>query len=293
MSNKSVHQFDNGIAKKTVHIASNGVVQCAVLYCPEIKQCRVGAKNSIGSNGPYSFRFDAENEIGGEGPGFRVGRKISGANSVFTIDRKNCYAWKTKGWEKMKVFVNILSISRILAAFAVVPLLLEQYFDLAFVVFAAACVSDWLDGFLAKKYKVETKIGGVLDHMGDKFLVTTTLIMMIMFLQIWSVLVPAVLMICRELYVSGLREFMGTQRIEMPVPKRRFSFGKIKTSVQMAALGAMLLWVWAVNADWQSEILTYYMLFVGIGGLWLALACSLFSAGEYTVQFAKNLKRIK
>ena len=193
----------------------------------------------------------------------------------------------------MKIFVNLLSISRIAAAFALVPLLLEQYFDWAFVVFVLAAISDWADGFLARRFRVVTKIGGVLDHMGDKFLVVNALIMMIMFLQIWSVLVPSVLMICRELYVSGLREFMGTQKIEMPVPKDRFAIGKMKTFVQMAALAAMLLWVWAVNADWQSEILNYYLLFVGIGGLWLALICSLASAARYTVQFAGNMKKIK
>ena len=193
----------------------------------------------------------------------------------------------------MKIFVNLLSVSRIVAAFAIVPLLLEQYFDWAFYVFVFAAFSDWLDGFLARRFRVETKVGGVLDHMGDKFLVVNALIMVIMFLQIWSVLAPAVLMICRELYVSGLREFLGTQKIEMPVPKARFSIGKIKTAVQMLVLAMMLLWVWAVNADWQSELLTYYLLFAGIGGLWLALACSLTSAAQYTVQFAKNMKRIK
>jgi CDP-diacylglycerol--glycerol-3-phosphate 3-phosphatidyltransferase len=193
----------------------------------------------------------------------------------------------------MKAFVNILSVFRIVAAFAVVALLLEQYFDWTFFVFAAAAASDWLDGFLARKCHVETKIGGVLDHMGDKFLVVNALIMMIMFLQIWSVLVPSILMICRELYVSGLREFMGTQKIGMPVPKERFSVGKVKTFVQMIALCAMTLWVWAVNEDWQSEVWTYYMLFAGIGGLWLALVCSLASAAQYTARFVRNLKKIK
>jgi len=129
--------------------------------------------------------------------------------------------------------------------------------------------------------------------MGDKFLVVNAMIMMIMFLQIWWVVAPSVLMICRELYVSGLREFLGTQKIEMPVPKEKFAFGKIKTFVQMIALAAMLLWVLAVNADWQSEILNYYLLFAGIGGLWIALICSLASAARYTIQFARNMKKIK
>jgi len=193
----------------------------------------------------------------------------------------------------MKFFVNFLSVFRILAAFAIIPMLMEQMFAASFILFVLASVSDWLDGFLAKKFKVITKIGGVIDHMGDKFLVANALIMMVVFLQIWWVLVPAILMICRDLYVSGLREFMGTQKIAMPVPKQRFSLGKVKTAAQMLALSCVFLWVWAVNADWSSEILTYDMLFIGIGLLWIALLFSLVSAGQYTVEFIKNLKKIK
>ena len=141
-----------------------------------------------------------------------------------------------------------------------------------------------------------TKIGGVLDHIGDKFLVVNALIMSVMFLQIWQVIVPAILMVCRELYVSGLREFMGTQKIAMPVPKYRFSIGKIKAFVQMIAVAALFLWIWAVNAenaDWNSDFLTHDMLFVAICGLWLATLCSVVSAAQYTAAFVKNLKKIK
>ena len=52
----------------------------------------------------------------------------------------------------------------------------------------------------------------------------------------WTVVIPIIIMIARELYISGLREFLGTQKIEMPVPKARFSMGKIKTTIQMIAI---------------------------------------------------------
>jgi len=198
----------------------------------------------------------------------------------------------------MKIFVNILSIFRIIAAFAIIPLLLGQLFPWAFFVFVFASISDWLDGFLARKFKATSKIGGVIDHIGDKFLVANTLVMLVMFLQIWPVILPAVVMICRELYVSGLREFLGTQKIEMPVPKYRFSFGKIKAAVQMLAIAVLMFWIWAVNADWMwmmydGDVFTYYLLYTGIGGLWLAMLFSVLSAGQYTAQFVKNLKKIK
>ena len=193
----------------------------------------------------------------------------------------------------MKIFVNMLSIFRIFSAFLIVPLLLEQLFMTAFIVFVAAAMSDWLDGFLARRFKVQTKIGGVLDHMGDKFLVVNALVMMIMFLQIWWVIAPAVLMICRNLYVSGLREFMGTEKMEMPVPKDKFALGKVTTFLQMGSLALLLLWIWAVNADWDSEFLTYHILFAGVGGLSLAAFFSIVSAVQYTSTFVKNLKKTK
>jgi CDP-diacylglycerol--glycerol-3-phosphate 3-phosphatidyltransferase len=193
----------------------------------------------------------------------------------------------------MKIFVNFLSVFRIIAAFLIVPLLMGQQFSAAFVAFVLASASDWFDGYLARKFKACTKIGGVIDHIGDKFLVANALVMMVMFLQIWHVVVPAIVMICRELYVSGLREFMGTQKIEMPVPKYRFSIGKIKAFAQMVSISAMMLWIWAVNAGWPGEFLAYDLLWCSIGGLWLAMLCSLASAAQYTAVFVKNLKRIK
>ena len=140
----------------------------------------------------------------------------------------------------MKVIANALSIFRILAAFAIVPFMLTGWYEISAILFVLAAVSDFLDGYLAKKFKATSKLGGVLDHMGDKFLVANGLILAALFLQSVWVIIPAVLMICRDLYVSGLREFLGTQKIEMPVPKARFSMGKVKTALQMLALTCLL-----------------------------------------------------
>ena len=112
-------------------------------------------------------------------------------------------------------------------------------------------------------------------------------------------------MIARELYVSGLREFLGSQKIEMPVSSPRFSMAKIKTTIQMVALSAMFLWVLYVNtgfgvetfADWGFSY--YYilmmrdLLYAAIAGLWLSTVASVWSATEYTVIFAKKIKTIK
>ena len=184
----------------------------------------------------------------------------------------------------MRFFVNFLSIFRILSAFVIVPLFIFDMYMATFILYLLASISDLLDGYLARKYNVCTKIGGVLDHIGDKFLVVNMLIMLILILPVWYILVPVVLMICRELYISGLREFLGTQKIEMPVPKARFSLGKIKTSFQMITLTLFL----AYAAD-----LFYIPLYVLICGLWVSMTISVTSAIQYTKTFIEKFKKIK
>lgn len=198
----------------------------------------------------------------------------------------------------MKFFVNFLSAFRIAAAFAIIPTLMFGLYWTSFILFLLAAVSDWFDGFLARKYNVCTKLGGVMDHIGDKLLVVNTLIMLTVMMPVWFIVVPVILMIARELYISGLREFLGTQKIEMPVPKARFSMGKIKTTLQMIAIVAFLLMfamatlMTTTNSSfvmWTINVLPY----IGIWGTWLALVASLWSATQYTFTFAQKLKQIK
>lgn len=199
----------------------------------------------------------------------------------------------------MKFFVNFLSAFRIAAAFAIIPTLMFQMFWTTFILYVLAAMSDWFDGFLARKYNVCTKIGGVMDHIGDKLLVVNTLIMLTVMMPVWFIVVPVILMIARELYISGLREFLGTQKIEMPVPKARFSMGKIKTTLQMISIAAFLL-IFAIGTmitpDTDSRLLMYliYALpYIGIWGLWLSLVASIWSATQYTQTFLGHLKKLK
>lgn len=198
----------------------------------------------------------------------------------------------------MKFFVNFLSAFRITAAFAIIPTLMFGLYWTTFILFLLGALSDWFDGFLARKYNVCTKLGGVMDHIGDKLLVVNTLIMLTVMTPVWFIVVPVILMIARELYISGLREFLGTQKIEMPVPKARFSMGKIKTTLQMITITAFLLLfaisTMIVNTDsrlvmWLVTILPY----IGIWGMWLSLLASVWSATQYTFTFAQKLKQIK
>ena len=198
----------------------------------------------------------------------------------------------------MKFFVNFLSAFRIAAAFAIIPTLMFPMYWTTFILYVLAAASDWFDGYLARKYNVCRKIGGVMDHIGDKLLVVTTLIMLSVMMPVWFVVVPVILMIARELYISGLREFLGTQKIEMPVPKARFSMGKIKTTLQMISIAAFLL-IFAVGTlitpESDSRTLMYLIYIlpqVGIWGLWLSFVASIWSATQYTGTFLGHMKTL-
>ncbi len=120
----------------------------------------------------------------------------------------------------------------------------------AFAVFALAGVSDWLDGFAARKLKAGSDFGRMLDPIADKVLVAVALMMLVAegtFRKdipgtgesVFSLLrlVPALIILSREILVSGLREFLAGTRVSVPVT----NVAKFKTAVQMIAIGAMIL----------------------------------------------------
>ena len=138
-----------------------------------------------------------------------------------------------------------------------------------------------------------------MDHIGDKLLVCNSLIMLTILMPVWFIVIPVIIMIARELYISGLREFLGTQKIEMPVPKARFSMGKIKTTIQMISITAFFLLMSIGSSVTQNTTssIVFYMIYtlpqIGIFCLWFALAASIISAIQYTITFSQKLKKIK
>lgn len=199
----------------------------------------------------------------------------------------------------MKFFVNFLSAFRIAASFAIIGTLMSGMYMTTLILFLLAALSDFFDGFLARKYDVCTKLGGVMDHIGDKLLVVNTFVLLCIMMPVWFVVIPIIIMIARELYISGLREFLGTQKIEMPVPHARFSMGKIKTAMQMIAIIAFL-GLFALGASVGTASNGKFILYaiyalpnIGIFGLWFALVASLWSAIQYTRDFVNKLGKIK
>ncbi len=117
---------------------------------------------------------------------------------------------------------------------------------IAFLVFVIAGLSDWLDGFAARKLKAGSDFGRMLDPIADKVLVGVALMLLVAegtfarpITGTVSLLrlVPALIILSREILVSGLREFLAGTRVSVPVT----AIAKFKTAVQMVAIGAMIL----------------------------------------------------
>lgn len=136
---------------------------------------------------------------------------------------------------------NILTLSRIL----VIPVLVASFYAdgklshwLAAGLFLFASITDFFDGYLARMWAVQSRLGRFLDPIADKLLVATAIIMLVRFGGIGTYdVVAAVAILCREILVSGLREYLAELRVSLPVSK----LGKIKTAVQMTALFLLLL----------------------------------------------------
>lgn len=133
---------------------------------------------------------------------------------------------------------NLLTGFRILA----IPLLVVFYLWLgdlgiwlAGITFIAASISDYFDGHLARKWNVQSSFGRLLDPIADKLLVAGALLLLVSANR--APMLASLIIICREILVSGLREFLAERRIPMPV----IALAKTKTGVQMTAISVLLL----------------------------------------------------
>jgi cardiolipin synthase (CMP-forming) len=141
----------------------------------------------------------------------------------------------------MQSLPNLLTLSRILAVPLLVILLWKPGFwqsASAFVLFCLAGFTDYLDGYLARAQGTVSKLGQFLDPIADKIMVASVIVMLVAFDVItgWHVL-AALIILLREIAVSGLREFLAGVRVSVPVS----ALAKWKTAFQMIALGALIL----------------------------------------------------
>ena len=121
-------------------------------------------------------------------------------------------------------------------------------------IFFIAGVTDWLDGYLARKWKQTTRFGAFLDPVADKVMVVTALVLIVEYQHTLWITIPAIIMISREIIISALREWMAElgERSKVAVSW----WGKWKTTAQMLALGG-LLWRYNNYMEVAAIILLY------------------------------------
>lgn len=162
---------------------------------------------------------------------------------------------------------NILTLSRIIG----VPLLVACLwwpgwivgYWMAFVLYSLIAATDYLDGYLARAQGTVSKLGIFLDPIADKIMVAAVILMLVATRDIGGIhLIAAMIILLREIMVSGLREFLGGIQVSVPVSQ----LAKWKTTLQLVALGALILagavpqWPWVHSVGlvslWGAAVLT-------------------------------------
>ena len=184
---------------------------------------------------------------------------------------------------------NILTMARIAAIPLMAALLLSPLKSAGFwaaAVFALASITDWLDGYLARRMGIVTVFGKFLDPIADKLIVMAALIMILPFNRVpgWMVLV----ILGREIIITGLRGIASSEGIVIPASE----LGKFKTIFQIVAIIGLVLhydynWFFGI----AHPLITVNMHNVGMFYLWIATLLTIWSGADYLVRFVKVITR--
>ena len=178
---------------------------------------------------------------------------------------------------KLKI-PNILTIGRII----LVPFFIGSFYLpgalgdwIPFFIFVLASFTDFLDGLLARLYKEESKLGELLDPVADKIIITSALILLVMDNTIEGYeVIAAIIIMTREILISGLREFLAKVRVAVPVT----GLAKFKTFIQMFAIATLL------TGESGNKVLNfgdYNAHSIGIVLLWLAAFLTIYTGYDY------------
>ncbi len=182
----------------------------------------------------------------------------------------------------MKIKIpNILTIGRII----IVPIFVLSFFlpgffgDLIpFFLFVLASFTDFLDGLLARLYKEESSLGELLDPIADKILVAAALILLVMNGTIKNYeVIAAIIILTREILISGLREFLAKISVKMPVS----SLAKLKTFIQMLSIAILLT---GESGNKIIDFQDYNAQTIGIILLWMSSFLTLYTGYDYLIK---------
>jgi cardiolipin synthase len=170
---------------------------------------------------------------------------------------------------------NLLTTGRVVAVPAVVACMFwpEEYWMrwVALGIFVLAAITDYLDGYLARAWSQQSALGRMLDPIADKLLVAATLLMLVADKTIssWSIW-AAIVILSREILVSGLREYLAELRVSVPVS----TVAKWKTTVQLVAVGFLIVGP-------AGEAVLPGTVMIGIVLLWIAALLTLYTGYDY------------
>lgn len=175
---------------------------------------------------------------------------------------------------------NLLTFSRI----ALIPVVMISFYIntplwrwIAVLAYSSACITDFLDGYLARTLSQTSRLGQFLDPIADKLLVSTTLLFLAGFDKISRLsILAAAIILCREILISGLREHLSSLNVTLPVT----SLAKWKTFVQMGAIGLLLI---------SDASLTSLIQKTGEVLLWFAAILTLVTGYDYAKKSAPYL----
>jgi len=181
---------------------------------------------------------------------------------------------------KLYTIPNILTLARI----ALIPIFVIVFFlpfkgsnYVVACIFLLAAITDWLDGFLARKLKQFSPFGEFLDPVADKLVVAAALVLLVMAYPTWWMTLASIVVVSREIVISALREWMAdlgrrhTVKVSM--------LGKVKTTVQMVALLLLLisaphystLTYWGLSLLWIAVILTLWSMCIYLKAAWVSI----------------------
>ena len=175
---------------------------------------------------------------------------------------------------------NLLTLSRIFAVPILVFLLWRPTpidYAITFVLYCIVGITDYFDGYLARAWGSISKLGQFLDPIADKIMIAAVIVMLLASRRANGEppiiedlhVIPALIILLREIIVSGLREFLAEVRVGLPVS----ALAKWKTTLQLVALGALILAGAAPEQPWVQQ--------VGLGSLWAAAALTLATGYDY------------
>jgi CDP-diacylglycerol--glycerol-3-phosphate 3-phosphatidyltransferase/cardiolipin synthase len=179
---------------------------------------------------------------------------------------------------------NLLTYGRVAAAPVVAALMFWPEVDAfrwaALGLFAAAAITDFFDGYLARAWSQQSAMGRMLDPIADKLLVAACLLMLVASGDIagWSRW-AAIVILCREILVSGMREFLAELRVGLPVS----AVAKWKTTLQLLALGFLI-------AGKAGEKVLPGTGVIGLTLLWLAALLTLYTGWDYMKAGLKHVE---